>query len=86
MLPKAECLHLKSIKPGKMPRSDSLPIEIHRVLRNEISDCLLNTINYAYAEGEFSISRSGIIKLIPKKDVEPYWIKNWRTNTLMNTD
>ena len=35
---------------------------IYKVFWNEISDCLLNTINYAYTEGKFSISqRLGII-------------------------
>ena len=88
MLTKAECLQaLKSMNPEKTPGSDGLPIEFYKVFWNEISDCLLNTINYAYAEGKFSISqRRGIIKLIPKKDAEPYFVKNWRPITLLNTD
>ena len=46
---KAECLQaLKSMKPGKTPGSDGLPIEFYKAVWNEISDCLLNTINYAY--------------------------------------
>ena len=88
MLTKVECLQaLQSMNPGKTPGSDGLPIEFYKVFWNEISDCLLNTINYAYAEGKFSISqRRGIIKLIPKKDAEPYFVKNWRPITLLNTD
>ena len=30
--------------------------------------------------------RKAIIKLIPKKDAEPYFIKNWRPLTLLNCD
>ena len=30
--------------------------------------------------------RRRIIKLIPKKDTEPYLIKNWRPITLLNCD
>ena len=30
--------------------------------------------------------RRGIIKLIPKKDAEPYFIKNWRPISLLNCD
>ena len=88
MLTKTECLQaLKSTKSGKTPGSDGLPIEFYKVYWNEISDCLLNTINYAYTEGKFSISqRRGIIKLIPKKDAEPYFVKNWRPITLLNSD
>ena len=88
ILTKAECLQaLRSMKPGKTPGSDGLPIEFYKVFWNEISACLLNTINYAYTEGKFSISqRRGIIKLIPKKDAETYFIKNWRPITLLNSD
>ena len=32
------------------------------------------------------IQRRGIIKLIPKKDTEPHYIKNWRPLTLLNCD
>ena len=72
------------MKPGKMPGSDGLPTEFYKVFWNEISDCLLNTINYAYTEGKFSISqRRGItFNLIPKKDAEPFFVKNWRPITL----
>ena len=76
------------MKSGKTPSSDGLPVEFYKVFWNEISACLLNTINYSYTEGKFSISqRRGIIKLIPKKkDAEPYFVKNWRPITLLNSD
>ena len=63
MLTKVECLQaLESMKPAKTPGSDGLPIEFYKAFWNEISDCLLNAINYAYTEGKFSISqRRGII-------------------------
>ena len=62
MLTKAEFLQaLKSMKSGKTPASDGLPIEFYNVFWNEISDCLLNTPNYSYTEGKFSTSqRRGI--------------------------
>ena len=64
-----------------------MPIEFYKVFWNEISDCLLNTINYAYSKGKFSISqRHGIIELIPKRDAEPYFVKNWRPIALLNSD
>ncbi|KAL9974171.1 hypothetical protein ACROYT_G011182, partial [Oculina patagonica] len=44
-------------------------------------------LNFAYDTGQLSITqRRGIIKLIPKKDAEPYLIKNWRPLTLLNCD
>ena len=37
--------------------------------------------------GKLSITqRRGIIKLITKKDAEPFFIKNWRPLTLLNSD
>ena len=37
--------------------------------------------------GQLSVTqRRGIIKLIPKKDAEPYFIKNWRPISLLNCD
>ena len=64
------------MKPGKTPGSDGLPIKFCKVFWNGISDCLLNAINFAYAEKNFSISqRRGIIKLIPKKDSNPTLLK-----------
>jgi len=64
-----------------------LPIEFYKVFWNEISDYLFSSINCAYTEGKFSISqRRGIIKLIPKQDVEPYFVKNWRLTALLNSD
>ena len=63
------------------------PYDFIMVFWNELSDCLLNTINYSYTEGKFSTSQGrGIIKLIPKKDAEPYFVKNWRPITLLNSD
>lgn len=70
-------------KTGKTPGSDGLPIEFYKVFWNEISDCLLNAINYAYTEGKFSISQR---RGIPQKDAEPYFVKNWRPITLLNSD
>ena len=38
-------------------------------------------------KGQLSVSQKrGVIKLIPKKDTEPYYVKNWRLITLWNCD
>ena len=48
---------------------------------------LVSALNYAFESGCLSITqRRGVIKLIPKKDAELYYIKNWRPITLLNTD
>ena len=54
---------------------------------NDIADFPLGSINYAYQTGQLSVSQKrGIIKLIPKKDTEPYLVKNWRPVSLLNCD
>ena len=42
-------------------------------------------MNYAYICGQLFVSQKrGIVKLIPKKDTEPYFVKNWRPMSLLN--
>ena len=84
LLTKAECLQaLKNTEANKTPGSDGIPAEFYKVFWNDLSDLLVNSINFAYRTGQFSVTqRRGIIKLIPKKDTVPYFIKNWRPITL----
>ena len=63
----------------KTPGSDGLPAEFYKMFWNDIADFLLVSINYAYQIGQLSVfQKRGIIKRIPKKDTEPYLVKNWR--------
>ena len=72
---------------NKTPSSDGLPAEFYKVFWNDIADFFLKSINQAYHAGQLSVTqRRGIIKLIPKKDAEPYLIKNWRPISLLNCD
>ena len=88
LLTKEECLQaLKDMSLNKTPGSDGLPVEFYKVFWSDISDHLLNALNYAYHKGQLSVSQKrGVIKLIPKKDTEPYHVKNWRPITLLNCD
>ena len=85
---KTECLKaLKEMDSNKTPGSDGLPAEFYKMFWNDIADFLLGSINYAYQKGQLSVSQKrGIIKLIPKKDTEPYLVKNWRPVSLLNCD
>ena len=85
---KTECLEaLKNMKCNKTPGSDGLPAEFYIVFWKDIADLFLKSLNYARQTGHLSVTqRRGIIKLIPKKDAEPYFIKNWRPISLRNCD
>ena len=73
------------MEPDKTPGTDGLPADFYKVFWNDISDYLVNSINYAFGKGQLSVTqRRGIIKLIPKKDAEPDLIKNWHPITLLN--
>ena len=72
---------------GKTPGSDGLPVEFYKVFWKDISKPLIRVLNFSYDMGCLSIiQRRGIIKLIPKRDTEPHYIKNWRPLTLLNCD
>ena len=72
---------------NKTPGSDGLPAEFYKVFWNDIADLFFKSLNYANQTGQLSVTqRRGIIKLIPKKDAEPYLIKNWRPISLLNCD
>ena len=80
VLTEKECLEaLRDMESEKTPGTDGLPAEFYKVFWKDVSSTLISALNYAYETGKLSITqRRGIIKLIPKKDAEPFFIKNWR--------
>ena len=87
-LTQTECLEaLKKMEFDKMPGTDGLPAKFYKVFWKDISSFLISALNYAFDSGCLSVTqRRGVIKLIPKKDAELYFIKNWRPITLLNTN
>ena len=88
LLTKQECAEaLKNMDPEKTPGTDGFPAEFYKVFWSDISTPLLSSLNFAFDNGGMSITQTrSIIKLIPKKDAELYFIKNWRPLSLLNTD
>ena len=78
LLTKKECLEaIKSMESEKTPGTDGLPAEFYKMFWTDISTPLVNALNHAYETDQLSImQKRGIIKLIPKKDAEPYFIIN----------
>ena len=75
------------MEPDKNPGTLFLPSEFYQMFWNDVSKPLLDALNYGFEIGKLSISQKrGIIKLIPKKSEELYYVKNWRPLTLLNCD
>ena len=75
------------METGKTPGSDGLPVEFYKVFWKDISKPVIRALNFSYDMRCLSIiQRRVIIKLIPKRDTEPHYIKNWRPLTLLNCD
>ena len=61
---------------NKTSGTDGLPAEFYKIFWKDISTLLVSALNYAFESGCLSITqRRGVIKLIPKKDAELYYIK-----------
>ena len=88
LLSTSECLEaIKSMPNNKSPGTDGLPAEFYKLFWNDISDILVNSFNYSYNKQTLSISqKQGIITLLPKKDKDTRFLKNWRPISLLNTD
>ena len=75
------------MESDKTPGTDRLPAEFYKVFWRDISSYLISALKYGFDSGRLSVTqRQGVIKLIPKKDAELYFIKNWRPVTLLNTE
>ena len=82
ILTEAECAEaLKSMDSDKTPGTDGLPAEFYKLFWNDISTLLLSALNFGYVSGCLSTTqRRGIIKLIPKKDAEPFSVLSISTD------
>jgi len=75
VLTEKECFEaLKNMDSDKTPGTDGLPAEFYKGFwKDDISPFLIPALNFAFESGYLSVTqRRGVIKLIPKKDVEPF--------------
>ena len=78
---------LKDLKNGKSPGSDGFTSDFYKFFWPLIKNTVFESLLYSYNNGKLSIDqRRGIINLIPKKDKDPRFLKNWRPISLLNTD
>ena len=72
---------------NKSPGFDGLTSECFKVFWTHISDTFYLAILHCIKYGRLTKSmRQGLLSLIPKKERDPIWLKNWRPLTLMNVD
>ena len=78
---------VKAMKSGKSPGTCGLTSEWYKFFWIDIKEILVTSINYNLRNGKLSLEqRRGILTLIPKKDKDRLFLKNWRPLTLLNTD
>ena len=74
-------------KNNKTPGSDGFTIEFYRSFSDVIGQIMVDCFNYAFENGSLSITQKlGVISLIPKKDKDKNYLKNWRPISLLNND
>ena len=87
-LSEAEILKaVKQLKNGKSPGTDGSVADFYKFFWVDIKIFVLASLQYSLKMGELSVEQKrGIITLIPKKDKNRLFLKNWRPITLLNVD
>ena len=78
---------LTSFQDNKSPGTDGLTKEFYVYFWESLKTPLINSFKHSLNTGLLSIDqRKGIITLIPKKDKDTIFLKNWRPLTILNLD
>jgi len=78
---------LSDMTNNKTPGSDGFSVEFYKFFWADVNDLVLNSFNYSFASGSLSVEqRRGVITVIPKRDKDVRYLKNWRPISLLNTD
>ena len=78
---------LKHMKKTSAPGMDGFTVPFYLVFWDKLADTYLQALNFAFKEGIMTVSQCrGILRLLPKKDKQLVYVKNWRPITLLNVD
>lgn len=78
---------LKGLNKNKSPGSDGITPEFYTAFWEQLKDDFMDSILLSMEKGVLTEQqRTGIITLLPKKDLDRRQLSNWRPITLLNTD
>ena len=78
---------LNKMKVEASPGMDGLTVAFYQKFWHKLATPLLRSFQYSADNKRLSPSQCrGIIRLIPKKDKDLFWVRNWRPITLLNVD
>ena len=78
---------IKQIARNKSPGTDGFQIDLYIVFWLKLKSPLFDAFNYGLKHGILhETARTGVITLIPKKERDMLFVRNWRPIVLLNTD
>jgi hypothetical protein len=78
---------LKELPTKKSPGTDGLPVDFYKFFWPDIKHLVCKSIKHAIHRGEMSIDQKrATLTLLPKKDKDVRYLKNWRPISLLNAD
>lgn len=78
---------LKDLNRNKTPGTDGITPEFYITFWDQIKEEFMESFDYSCKTGSLTKQqRSGVITLIPKKDLDRQQLTNWRPITLLNSD
>lgn len=78
---------LKDLNKNKTPGTDGITPEFYLTFWNQLKDDFMASIQFSLEHGTLTEQqRSGIITLVPKKELDRQHLSNWRPITLLNSD
>ena len=79
--------YLNNLKAMPGTGTAGFPADFYKIFWIDLKNILLSCYSFAFRTGQLSTpQRRGIFSFIPKKNSIPFFLKNWRPISLLNTD